>query len=105
MDLIKNDTRVQVSFDFRSMNTHFIDTKLILWQARLQIYSLQTYACAGAPSAPNNRVPSEVPPVDPVPARLEPVEHECLYPNQTLWQRIRLDHMYGYWAGVANLSA
>ena len=42
LDLVKNDARVQVSFDFHSMNTHFIDTKLILWQARLQIYSLQT---------------------------------------------------------------
>ena len=41
LDLVKNDARIQVSFDFHSMNTHSIDTKFILWQARLQIYSLQ----------------------------------------------------------------
>ena len=42
MDLVKNDARVQVSFDFHSSSIHSIDIKFILWQARLQIYSLQT---------------------------------------------------------------
>ena len=42
MDLVKNDACIQVSFDFHSSSILSIDTKIILWQARSQNYSLQS---------------------------------------------------------------